>query len=360
MANGRSGHRELTGRQVARQSLPKERLEYLYVQQNGTFLEIAREEGLNRKDVARLVNEYGLPRHTYHPRGTIDRGWLYTQYTSGGTARSRTSAPKLACPQERWPGGPAITKFPSRTTDTLSRPDLDADTVLPVLRPVLGNDYQLRRLRTFIQVAGYHSIRDACTELGLSQHSVTNHLLRLEEELGGPLLVRALKNRLPQPTELGQQVLAAARSVAESLGVPEVTVPAEGPRPPKARRRSRTTTAVRLDQVPVLLRPAAGTYGGRRRLHRFVEAARYPSLAAFARDVGLDPSVVTVQVRPLEGDLDGELLIRGGNGHAMRLTALGRKVLVAAQPHADQLGDLHGPRRRRRGEQDATPSALTA
>ncbi|WP_327347026.1 LysR family transcriptional regulator [Streptomyces europaeiscabiei] len=91
-----------------------------------------------------------------------------------------------------------------------------------------------------------------------------------------------------------------------------------------------------------------------------MEAARYPSLAAFARDVGFDPSVVTVQVRLLEGDLDGELLIRGGNGHAMRLTALGRKVLVAARPHADQLGDLHGPRRRRKDELDGTPSALTA
>ena len=28
----------------------------------------------------------------------------------------------------------------------------------------------------------------------------------------------------------------------------------------------------------------------------------------------------------------------------MQLTGLGKKVVVAAQPYADQLGDLHGPR----------------
>ncbi|WP_308297081.1 MULTISPECIES: hypothetical protein [unclassified Streptomyces] len=53
----------------------------------------------------------------------------------------------------------------------------------------------------------------------------------------------------------------------------------------------------------------------------------------------------------LERDLDGRLLIRSGPGHPMRLTALGRMVLAAAQPYADQLGDLHGPRHRPKDKQ---------
>ncbi|MDN3028588.1 LysR family transcriptional regulator [Streptomyces sp. S.PB5] len=116
------------------------------------------------------------------------------------------------------------------------------------------------------------------------------------------------------------------------------------------RRRPRTTAAAatRLAHLPALLRPAAGTYGGRRRLRRFLEAVKYPNLTAFARAERLAPSTVTQQISRLERDLDGRLLDRGGHGHAMRLTALGKKVVAAAQPYADQLGDLHGPRHRPR------------
>ncbi|MEU2561845.1 hypothetical protein ABZ626_21285 [Streptomyces longispororuber] len=64
----------------------------------------------------------------------------------------------------------------------------------------------------------------------------------------------------------------------------------------------------------------------------------------------LDPGTVTLQIRKLEQDLDGQLLVRGGDKHAMQLTGLGKKVVAAAQPYADQLGDLHGPRRNPRAE----------
>ncbi|MEU5002070.1 hypothetical protein [Streptomyces sp. NPDC021622] len=67
---------------------------------------------------------------------------------------------------------------------------------------------------------------------------------------------------------------------------------------------------------------------------------------AFARDTDLDPGTVTLQIRKLDQDLDGQLLVRGGVKHAMQLTGLGNKVVAAAQPFADQLGDLHGPRHR--------------
>ncbi|MFD5111764.1 LysR family transcriptional regulator [Streptomyces sp. NPDC058391] len=95
-----------------------------------------------------------------------------------------------------------------------------------------------------------------------------------------------------------------------------------------------------------MLLPAAGTYGGRHRLRRFLEAVHYPTVTAFARDFGLDPSTVTLQISNLEKDFDGRLLIRGNTKHAMRLTTFGTRVVEAAQLYADQLGDLHGPRRK--------------
>ncbi len=61
---------------------------------------------------------------------------------------------------------------------------------------------------------------------------------------------------------------------------------------------------------------------------------------------------MTLQIRKLERNLDGQLLVRGGVKFAMQLTGLGKKVVAAAQPYVDQLGDLHGPRHK--------PNALTS
>ncbi|WP_413812765.1 LysR family transcriptional regulator [Streptomyces sp. OE57] len=79
------------------------------------------------------------------------------------------------------------------------------------------------------------------------------------------------------------------------------------------------------------------TYAGQRRLHRFLQAAAYPTLAAFCRDAGISPSALTPQLQHLEQDLQGQLLIRGQCGHRMRLTYFGHKVLRAAQPYTGQL-----------------------
>ncbi|MFE7978266.1 LysR family transcriptional regulator [Streptomyces shenzhenensis] len=73
-----------------------------------------------------------------------------------------------------------------------------------------------------------------------------------------------------------------------------------------------------------LLRPAAGTKGGQRRLRRFLEAVRYPSVVAFARDADLDPATVTVQIRKLEQDFGGQLLVRVGTKYRCRSPASAR------------------------------------
>ncbi|GAA3246219.1 hypothetical protein GCM10010469_01990 [Streptomyces labedae] len=351
--NGRPGQPTLTGMHIARTELPRDVLERLYVHQHATFVEIAEQTGLDRKHISRLADEYGLPRHGTRPRradGTpgpaelLDRDWLHTQYVDRHRSFKDIGQDLGVAPGTvaRWARSHHI---PRQSVRHLSRPALAIEHIPAVLQPALGNNYQLRRLRTFLQIAGYRSLGDACAALGLSSHSVTNHLARLEEDMGGPLLVRTLRSRPMEPTELGHKVLDAARPLSDQLGVPTTAVPAQPIRHP-CRRRPRTTAAAatRLAHLPALLRPAAGTYGGRRRLRRFLEAVQYPNLAAFARAEGLDPSTVTLQISRLERDFDGRLLDRGGPGHAMRLTALGKRVVAAAQPYSDQLGDLHGPR----------------
>ncbi|MFD8158769.1 helix-turn-helix domain-containing protein [Streptomyces malaysiensis] len=89
---------------------------------------------------------------------------------------------------------------------------------------------------------------------------------------------------------------------------------------------------------------------GRQRLHRFLQAAHYPSLAAYCRDSGMSPSALTPQIQHLERDFQGQLLIRGQHGHRMRLTDFGEKVLVTAHPYADQLDLAEGRNRKDEGD----------
>ncbi|MDP9607942.1 MULTISPECIES: helix-turn-helix domain-containing protein [Streptomyces] len=101
-----------------------------------------------------------------------------------------------------------------------------------------------------------------------------------------------------------------------------------------------------LDRFPALLHPAVRTFAGRLRPHRFLQAANYPSLAAYCRDSGMSPSALAPQIQHLERDLQGQLLIRSQHGHRMRLTDFGEKVLFTAHPYADQL-DISEERNRK-------------
>ncbi|MFJ7772753.1 hypothetical protein ACIQ1J_31325 [Streptomyces sp. NPDC097107] len=53
-------------------------------------------------------------------------------------------------------------------------------------------------------------------------------------------------------------------------------------------------------------------------------------MTAFARDAGLDPGTMPLEIRKLEQDLGGELLVPGGVKRPLRLTRLGKKVAAAA------------------------------
>jgi len=78
-----------------------------------------------------------------------------------------------------------------------------------------------------------------------------------------------------------------------------------------------------------ILRPALQEKGGWQRLHRFAVVAAHATIWAAEDALGLKQSVLTHQIKRLDRDLGGQLLIRARRGHPMKLTAFGAEVVSA-------------------------------
>ncbi|MEU6353130.1 LysR family transcriptional regulator [Streptomyces sp. NPDC047072] len=339
----RASGRVITSVPLARELLPTDRLEQLYVDEDRPFTEIERETGVSRKTLAALSDEYGIPRRSTTQRKKLDKQWLHEQYIVQGRTLADVG-------RETGMSGAAVAArarghgIPVQNNRQPQQARYDFASAPAVIRPSLNNTYAIRRLRIFLQVVRYPTLGEACRTHGLSQGTVTQQLQRLESDLGGPLLIRAGRGRQLELTRLGREVVRAIEGWAHTLvDQPRETWQRSAPRRSptvgtKRRVRARSPDdAPNVDCFPALLQPSVRTYAGQRRLHRFLQAAAYPTLAAFCRDIGISPSALTPQLQHLEQDLQGQLLIRGQCGHRMRLTDFGRKVLAAAQPYADQL-----------------------
>jgi hypothetical protein len=81
--------------------------------------------------------------------------------------------------------------------------------------------------------------------------------------------------------------------------------------------------------APAILRPALQEKDGWQRLHRFAAVATHTTIGAAEEALGLKESVLTRQIKRLERDLDGQLLIRARRGHPMKLTAFGAEIVGA-------------------------------
>ena len=69
------------------------------------------------------------------------------------------------------------------------------------------------RLRVFCEAAECLNFSKAAAALGISQPAVSNHIAKLEEELGCALFVRYDKNLIL--TEKGEQLLKIARAILD-------------------------------------------------------------------------------------------------------------------------------------------------
>ena len=83
----------------------------------------------------------------------------------------------------------------------------------------MGNMYDPTLLRTFLAVAGAGSFTAAGQQLGLSQPTVSQHIRRLEESVGRPLILRDTRDvRL---TDAGDALTGFARSILASHAAAE-------------------------------------------------------------------------------------------------------------------------------------------
>ncbi|MFF1666424.1 LysR family transcriptional regulator [Streptomyces sp. NPDC058258] len=346
---------------LAREILPKARFEQLYVDEDRPFTEIERETGVCRKTLAVLAGEYGIPRRRATQRKKLDKEWLHEQYVVQGRTltdigRETGMSGSAVAARARGHGIPVGNNRQPRSArcDFASAP--------AVIQPSLNNTYGIRRLRIFLQVVRYPTLGEACRAHGISPGTLTQQLQRLETDLGGQLLIRAGRGRQLELTLHGEEVVRAVADWAKTLvDQPRKTWQQSSPRPSPAARTRRKARALRTDDAPnagcfpTLLEPAVRTYAGQRRLHRFLQAASYPTLAAFCRTAGIRPSTLTPQLQHIEQDLQGQLLIRGQHGHRMRLTDFGERVLAVALPYADQLALSEGRARQMAVRGSATP-----
>ncbi|MFF8392043.1 LysR family transcriptional regulator [Streptomyces sp. NPDC016172] len=107
--------------------------------------------------------------------------------------------------------------IPTRNNRQPKPPRHEFTSAPQVLRPALSNSYALRRLRVFIQAVRYPTLIEACQVHGISPATLTTQLKRLEEDLGGPLLIRAGRGRQLKLTALGQEVVHAVENWAHTL-----------------------------------------------------------------------------------------------------------------------------------------------
>ncbi|WP_416976966.1 TniQ family protein [Streptomyces sp. T028] len=328
---------------LAREILTKEHLEQLYLAQDRPFVDLERTTGVSRKTLAALADAYGIPRRSTTQRKKLDKQWLHEQYLIQGRTLAdigRETGMSAAAVAARARGH----GIPVQNNRQPQQARYDFTSAPAVIRPSLHNTYAIRRLRIFLQVVRYPTLGEACRTHSLARGTLTQQLQRLESDLGGPLLIRAGRGRNLELTRLGKEVVRAVEGWAHTLvDQPRETWQRSAPRrSPTAGTKRRapagsTDDAPNVDCFPAHLQPAVRTYAGQRRLHRFLQAAAYPTLAAFCREAGISPSALTPQLQHLEQDLQGQLLIRGQCGHRMRLTDFGRNVLDTAQPYADQL-----------------------
>jgi TniQ/Bacterial regulatory helix-turn-helix protein, lysR family len=96
------------------------------------------------------------------------------------------------------------------------------------------------------------------------------------------------------------------------------------------RRLSRysPTTLSTQNNVPKMLVPALATQGGWERLQRLTVIAHHTSLAAAESDLGVRHATLGLQIRRIERDLGGAVLVRATGLRPLRLTPLGKRAVA--------------------------------
>jgi DNA-binding transcriptional LysR family regulator len=188
-----------------------------------------------------------------------------------------------------------------------------------------------RRLLVFREVARAGSMAGAARVLGWTQPAVSQHVRRLEEAAGTPLVVRA--GRGVALTEAGRLVLGHADAVADRLDAAEQDLAALG-----GLQTGRVRIAAFPTAAAVLLPPVLAALLQRApALDVRLADLEPPEAEAAVRDGSADLALVfrhDLDATPVEGDLIREPLSR----HPVLA------VVAAGRPIPARLSDLAGER----------------
>jgi hypothetical protein len=186
------------------------------------------------------------------------------------------------------------------------------------------------RFRDLYETQGL-SLASLCARIGVDPKALT----RLAHDYGIPIRGPSKGNEVVIDRDwLYEQYFHQRRDVRELAREQGISRAAMSrwlelhhiPKRPKLRR---LPDLVAIARMPAVLRPALMGRGGWERLCRFAIACKYPSLHACAQHLGVDRSMLAVQINRIERDLGETLLIRAQRGHPMQLTAEGARVLAA-------------------------------
>lgn len=198
--------------------LAPDQLRDQYLHQRMTRSEIAALAGCSHTTVKNALLEAGIPLRPRRPNGalerTVPRDWLTQQYLTRGR-----STPDIA--RELGLRKGAITKLlraygiPRHPPGTWSNPFAPLDLRLSsAMQAVSRTSNSLERLRHIIQIPGHHNLSAAAATAGLTPGSLSYQLSRIEEAAGFTLIART---HPLTATEAGHAFLAEAQQLLELL-----------------------------------------------------------------------------------------------------------------------------------------------
>ncbi|MDQ1185373.1 LysR family transcriptional regulator [Agrobacterium larrymoorei] len=158
-------------------------------------------------------------------------------------------------------------------------------------------DFDLRQLKSFIDVADLGSFSAAAEKAGLTQPAISLHIRLLEKQLGVRLIERV--GRRAQPTSAGRDLLIHARRIADEVSQAIETV-APHRSGQSGRLRIGTGATALIYFLPTILREIRHLMPG---VEIRVETGNTPDIIRLLENNEIDAAIVTLPVTGRSLDL---------------------------------------------------------
>ncbi|MFD7954405.1 TniQ family protein [Streptomyces ardesiacus] len=201
----------------AMQTLPKERMARLYLDEHRSLSQISELTGFSYRVLTRLAREYAIPmrrREDYKKHAPVERDWLYDQYVVhrrllSDLARERGMHMKTMADWARHHEIPL--RHGGAPSAAYRAPDWAARVPASV-RDALTAPYAWKWLEIVVAALPYATMRKAAQALGVHPSTLIKKINELERDLGHALIERAERGRGMRPTPFGAEVAQAVRT----------------------------------------------------------------------------------------------------------------------------------------------------